>query len=104
MNSTDTSAFSNERRSTSGAWGGQRSSQTTATRKTEREFGLSVEQLVAKVIEIRPDQSASALDMELLKAQVCKDQVLFIKKLKRIEEGVKKALGPTCNIDDEDMP
>jgi hypothetical protein len=83
-------------------------SQMTSFAKTksekEKNDGLTVEELIKKVIEIRPDQHASALDLEMLKAQVGKDQKLYQKKLKRIEEGVKKALGPKCNIDDDDVP
>jgi|ERR1711924_196390 len=54
-----------------------------ATSKSEKEKreGLSVQELIKKVLEIRPDQNASALDMEMLKAQVFKDNKLFRKKL-----------------------
>lgn len=63
-----------------------------------------MQQLIDKVIQIRPDLPASALDMELLSAQVLKDQRTFKKKLKKIENGVKKALGPAANVGDDEMP
>lgn len=73
--------------------------------------GLTVQELIQKVVDIRPDQNASALDLELLKAQVMKDQKIFKSKLRKIEEGVKKTLGPGAgtgidtNIPDfPDMP
>jgi len=58
--------------------------------------GLTVGQLIEKVVAIRPDQNASALDLELLQAQVTKDQKLFKNKLRKFENGfakVEKALG-----------
>merc|ERR1712100_1006363 len=62
-----------------------------SSQKSERELqGLTVQQLIDKVIQIRPDHPASALDMELLRTQVLKDQRTFKKKLKKIEAGVKK--------------
>lgn len=75
-----------------------------STRSERETTGLSVTQLIERVIEIRPDQSASSLDMELLRSQVLKDQKAFKKKLKKIEEGVKKALGPAAALNEEDMP
>jgi len=59
--------------------------------------GLSVQELIDKVVDIRPDQNASALDLELLKAQVTKDQIRFRQRLKNIENGLKKILGPAAN-------
>jgi len=67
--------------------------------------GLTVEQLMQKIIEIRPDQGASALDLELLEAQVAKDQHLFKYKLKKVDEGIKRLLGPGADADSiGDMP
>jgi len=66
--------------------------------------GLTVQQLIQRVVEIRPDQNASALDLELLKAQVMKDQKTFKSKLKKIEEGVKKTLGPGATNGLDNMP
>lgn len=62
-----------------------------------REAGLTVQELIDKVVDIRPDQNASALDLELLKAQVTKDQARFRQRLKNIETGLKKILGPAAN-------
>merc|ERR1719460_3494249 len=56
--------------------------------------GLTVDKLIQKVVDIRPDQYASALDLELLKAQVTKDQKNFTAKLKRIEAGCDKLFNP----------
>jgi len=63
--------------------------------------GLTLQELIQKVVEIRPDQNASALDLELLKGQVLKDQKLFKWKLKKIEEAIKKVLGPGVGVDDD---
>lgn len=67
-------------------------SSMTSTQTSGRN-GLSVDELIQKVINIRPDQNASALDLELLRAQVAKDQDLFKKRLRRIEGGIKNVLG-----------
>jgi voltage-gated sodium channel len=66
--------------------------------------GLTVTELIKKVVEIRPDQNASALDLETLQAQVMKDQKNFKVRLKRIEEGVKKTLGPRATSGLDNMP
>lgn len=58
--------------------------------KSDSAQGYTVEELIAKVSTIRPDQNASALDLELMQAQIKKDQKLFAAKLKRMEAGVKK--------------
>lgn len=63
--------------------------------------GLNLNQLIQKVVEIRPDQNASALDLELLKAQVTKEQKNFMTKLRKIEEGVKQLLGAVAGGDDK---
>merc|ERR1711957_711703 len=52
--------------------------------------GYTVDELIEKVSAIRPDQNASALDLELMQAQIKKDQKLFAAKLKRMEAGVRK--------------
>lgn len=76
------------------------------SKHTLERIGLSVDELIQKVIEIRPDMNASALDLELLKAQVMKDQKVFQSKLKYIEEGVKQTLGPKAGTgnDHDNMP
>jgi len=71
-----------------------------ANPKEERQ-GLTLHQLIQKVVDIRPDQNASALDLELLKAQVTKDQKNFMTKLRKIEEGVKQLLGAVAGGDDK---
>jgi len=58
--------------------------------KDETPQGYTVDQLIEKVSTIRPDQNASALDLELMQAQIKKDQKLFAAKLKRMEAGVRK--------------
>jgi len=65
---------------------------TTVT--TGERSGLTVQQLIQKVVDVRPDQPASALDLELLKAQVNKDQKNFKAKLSRIEAGINKVFDP----------
>lgn len=54
------------------------------------QHGYTVEELIEKVGELRPDLPASALDLELMQATVKKDQKLFVNKLKRMEGGVRK--------------
>jgi len=58
----------------------------------QERFGLTVEQLIEKLNDMRPDQDASALDLELMKAQVGKDQKLFKTKLKNVHKGIRKYL------------
>jgi len=53
-------------------------------------MGLTVHELIAKIGDIRPDQYASALDLELMQATIRKDQQLFASKLKRMEGGIRK--------------
>jgi len=77
----------------------------SSTTKSGDRSGLTVDELIEKVVEIRPNQDASALDLELLNAQVMKDQKRFKAKLKRIEERIKKTLGPKATAGDvSDMP
>lgn len=76
------------------AMSGTRTNTTTGTGTTRDSVGLTVDQVIQKVVEIRPDQVASALDLELLKAQVIKDQKNFKAKLKRIEAGISKVFNP----------
>lgn len=56
------------------------------------QMGLTMEQLVQKVVEMRPDADASALDLELMKSQVTKDQKLFKAKLKKMQTILRKYL------------
>jgi len=56
--------------------------------------GLSVTNLIEKVVNIRPDQDASALDLELLKATATKDQKKFKAMLTRIEVAAMKLFNP----------
>lgn len=56
--------------------------------------GLTLPQLIQKVVEIRPDCNASALDLELLKAQVMRDQSNYRAKLRKIELGINKVFNP----------
>merc|ERR1719253_1370191 len=56
------------------------------------EFGLGVTDLTNKIVEMRPDADASALDLELMKSQVTKDQKLFKAKLRRMQCMLKKYL------------
>jgi len=59
-------------------------------RKGLEDGQLPLQETSDKVLDIRPDQNDSALDFELLKAQVTKD-------LKSLETGLKKILGPAVN-------
>jgi voltage-gated sodium channel len=72
------------------------SQRSMPTPEERRELGFSVQELIDKVVDIRPDQNASALDLELLKSQVTKDQVRFKQRIKNIENGLKKILGPAA--------
>jgi len=56
------------------------------------ETGLTIDQLTKKVVQMRPDADASALDLELMKSQVVKDQKLFKAKLRRMQLLLKKYL------------
>jgi len=58
----------------------------------EDRSGLTVEQLIERLNDMRPDQDANALDLELMKAQVTKDQKLFKSKLKKVKKGLTKFL------------
>merc|ERR1711865_822923 len=58
----------------------------------EDRSGLTVEQLIERLNDMRPDQDANALDLELMKAQVTKDQKLFKTKLKKVKKGLTKFL------------
>jgi hypothetical protein len=76
------------------------SAQSNGTTSTIDRSGLTVQELIEKVVDIRPDQDASALDLELLKAQVSKDQKKFQGKLQRLEERIMKTLGPKATDGD----
>lgn len=57
--------------------------------------GLTVEELTRRVVEMRPDADASALDLELMKSQVVKDQKLFKTKLRKMQCMLNKHLNGT---------
>jgi len=67
----------------------------------QTKFGLTVEQLIEKLNDMRPDQNASALDLELMKSQVTKDQKLFKSKLKKVSKGITKFLQIQKDKEDE---
>lgn len=67
---------------------------SVATTGSGSRAGLYVNELIDKVVTIRPDQDASALDVELMKAQAAKDQKNFKAKLTRIEAAAKKVFNP----------
>jgi len=73
---------------------GSTSATGTASMSSIDRQGLTVTELIQKVVDIRPDQYASALDLELLKAQVTKDQKNFKAKLARIQAGCDKLFNP----------
>lgn len=56
----------------------------------EDDEGLTVEELVQKVVDVRPDADASALDLCLLQSVVTKDQDFFKKKLIRMKAMLNK--------------
>lgn len=58
--------------------------------KTQEPQGLTLIELIDKLGDIRPDQNASALDLELMQATVKKDQALFVQKLKKMQGGIRK--------------
>jgi len=70
--------------------------------------GLKVQELISKVVSIRPDQGASALDLELVKAQTQKDHKYFKKTLAMIEGKAKIQMrdkfGTDANDDDIGFP
>jgi len=51
-----------------------------------------VEELTKKVVEMRPDADASALDLSLMHSQVAVDQKMFKKKLKKLQNMLNKHL------------
>lgn len=51
--------------------------------------GLSFEQFISKVMEIRPDTDASALDIELLRTRVEREEKSFTSRLDFVEEALK---------------
>merc|ERR1719487_2467352 len=55
-----------------------------------REDGLLLEELIQKVIEVRPDKPVSALDMELLKAKVMLRDKQFNTRLHSVEHYIEK--------------
>merc|ERR1719456_1279465 len=57
-----------------------------------REDGLLLEELIQKVIEVRPDKPVSALDMELLKAKVMLRDKQFNTRLHSVEHYIGKML------------
>jgi len=56
------------------------------------QVGLTVEELTKKVVEMRPDADASALDLSLMHSQVAVDQKMFKKKLKKLQNMLNKHL------------
>jgi hypothetical protein len=51
--------------------------------------GLTFEQFISKVMEIRPDTDASALDIELLRTRVEREEMSFTSRLDFVEEALK---------------
>jgi len=58
--------------------------------ETGERAGLTLDQLVQRVVDIRPDQDASALDLELLKAQTSKDHMIMKNRLRKIKWCLRK--------------
>jgi hypothetical protein len=58
--------------------------------ETGERAGLTLDQLVQRVVDIRPDQDASALDLELLKAQTSKDHMIMKNRLRKIRWCLRK--------------
>lgn len=70
---------------------------------SERRDGLTFEELMSKVVDIRPDTPASALDMEILRARVEQDEKAFSQSLDAVEAMVDKTLaGDLPNLKETD--
>jgi hypothetical protein len=82
--------------STSAGTGSQKSGRMSRTSSERQEAGIDVDVLIDRVVDLRPDQSAGALELELLKGKVSKDQVSFKRRLKTIEEDLRKIIGPSA--------
>jgi len=59
----------------------------------DREEGLSLDDLISKVIDIRPDKPATALDLEILRAKVSIRDKQFQGRLGNVEHLIGKMLG-----------
>lgn len=64
-------------------------------------LGVTVDQLMESMCEVRPGQDASALDFEILKINYKANLNTFSKQLDRIEQHVRTAMGP--NFDEGDL-
>jgi hypothetical protein len=60
--------------------------------KETREVGYSLDDLVTKVTEIRPDRPASALEIEMLREKVSRKDKQFRKRLNNIEQLIHRIL------------
>lgn len=58
----------------------------------DRQDGLTLEDLIQKVIEIRPDKPVTALDLEILKAKVENRDSTFSARLSHVESLISKML------------
>mmetsp|Transcript_102046 Transcript_102046/g.187112 ORF Transcript_102046/g.187112 Transcript_102046/m.187112 type:complete len:601 (-) Transcript_102046:97-1899(-) len=65
-------------------------------------LGVTVDQLMEQLIEVRPGQEASALDFEILKLTFQKNVKSFKSTLERIEQHVRTAVGPDPDPDDDE--
>lgn len=63
-------------------------------KREQPEIGLPLDDVIDQIIAMRPNQNASALDMEMLHRNAEVDQDFVIKTLHTAEENLRRLLGP----------